>query len=212
METVAAADDFFALGGTSLLAVRLARALAETLEAEVPVDLLLTTSTVGGLAARIAASRASRGAGAPDERPEQPCLVPLQPEGTRRPLFLVHQVGGHVFSFRALARRMAPHRPLYALRSRGLMAGESPCEGIAEMAAHYLDLVREAQPRGPYLLGGASMGGLVALEMARRLAAAGEVVLQLVLMDVPCRAPAGPTAHRGAPRPGAAGGRGASGR
>jgi amino acid adenylation domain-containing protein len=173
-------DDFFDLGGSSLMAVQLSARLRQTLGAELPASALLEDSTVAALAERIAAAR-------PGEEPRPSCLVRLRAEGTRRPLFLVHQVGGHVYSFRALARALPPGRPLYGLRSRGLEEEEEPLACVEQMADFYLGLVREAQPQGPYLLGGASMGGLVALEMAHRLRAAGEDVPLLTLMDTPCR-------------------------
>ena len=80
----------------------------------------------------------------------------------------------------------------------GLEEGEEPFSRVEEMAEHYLELVREAQPAGPYRIGGASMGGMVAFEMAHRLREAGETVELLALMDTPCgeqmpkRPPTGP--------------------
>ncbi|HEX3530432.1 MAG TPA: thioesterase domain-containing protein, partial [Thermoanaerobaculia bacterium] len=123
--------------------------------------------------------------GAP-ERPRS-SLVRLQAGAPgRRPLFLVHQVGGHVFTFRALARELGAAQPVYGLRAQGLEAAEEPLGSAEEMAALYLRLVREAQPAGPYRIGGASMGGMVAFEMAHQLTAAGEEVELLTLMDTPC--------------------------
>jgi thioesterase domain-containing protein len=98
----------------------------------------------------------------------------------------VHQVGGHVFTFRALARDLGAAQPVYGLRARGLEAGEEPLGSAEEMAALYLRLLREVQPAGPYRIGGASMGGMVAFEMAHQLTAAGEEVELLTLMDTPC--------------------------
>ncbi|HEX7184605.1 MAG TPA: amino acid adenylation domain-containing protein [Thermoanaerobaculia bacterium] len=177
--------DFFDLGGSSLMAVQLAARLRQTLGAELAASTLLEASTVAALAEKIASS--ANGESRPEDRPRPSCLVRLRTGGDRRPLFLVHQVGGHVYSFRALARALSPGRPLYGLRSRGLEEGEEPLTRIEEMADLYIELLREAQPKGPYLVGGASMGGLVALEMAHRLRAAGEEVPLITLMDTPCR-------------------------
>jgi amino acid adenylation domain-containing protein len=177
-------DDFFDLGGSSLMAVQLSARLRQTLGAELGASALLEVSTVEALAERIAAAGGDR----PSAEAARPwCLVRLRAGESGRPLFLVHQVGGHVYSFRALARALSPGRPLYGLRSRGLEEGEEPLAHIEEMADLYIGLLREAQPKGPYLVGGASMGGLVALEMAHRLRAAGEEVPLLALMDTPCR-------------------------
>ncbi|HYQ84678.1 MAG TPA: alpha/beta fold hydrolase, partial [Rubrobacter sp.] len=122
----------------------------------------------------------------------------LQAGDGRRPLFMVHQVGGNVYTFRALGKALGADQPLYGLRSLGLEEGEEPFARVEEMAEHYLKLVREVQPAGPYRIGGASMGGMVAFEMAHRLRAAGAAVELLTLMDTPCgeqmpkRPPTGP--------------------
>jgi thioesterase domain-containing protein len=107
----------------------------------------------------------------------------------RPPLFAVHQVGGHVFSFRPLAKALGAAQPFYGLRSRGLEPGEGePLASVEAMAEHFLALVREVQPAGPYRLLGASMGGMIAFEMAHRLREAGDEVALLALQDTPCGA------------------------
>jgi len=178
-------DDFFDLGGSSLMGVQLAARLGERFGVELRGDYLLEAPTLAELAALVDEHAAASEEGAP--RPAASCLVRLQKTAGRRPpLFLVHQVGGHVYTFRPLVRELGGDQPLYALRSRGIEPGEEPITTIEEMAAHYLDLVRQEQRDGPYFLGGASMGGMVAFEMARRLTAAGEEVALLTLMDTPC--------------------------
>jgi amino acid adenylation domain-containing protein len=175
-------DDFFDLGGSSLLAVQLGSRLGQLLGLDLPAGFLLEASTVRDLAALVEARRSGV---VGDARPT--CLVRLQAGAPgRRPLFLVHQVGGHVFTFRALARVLGPDQPLYGLRSRGLEGDEEPFSRVEEMAEHDLALVRGVQPAGPYRIGGASMGGMVAFEMAHRLHAAGEEVELLTLLDTPC--------------------------
>jgi thioesterase domain-containing protein len=107
-------------------------------------------------------------------------LVGLQTGGSQRPFFFVHPVGGSVFCYTELARALGPDQPVY-----GLQASEegSPAT-LEDMAAGYLDALRALQPQGPYRLGGWSMGGIVAFEMARQLAARGEEVEQLAVLDV----------------------------
>ncbi|MFP5287320.1 MAG: thioesterase domain-containing protein, partial [Thermoanaerobaculia bacterium] len=173
-------DDFFELGGSSLMAVQLGSRLRQALHVELPGDFLFQASTLAGLAELVSRLRQ------PGERPRSSCLVPLQKGNGRRPLFLVHQVGGDVYTFRALAQALGKDQPLYGLRSMGLEDGEEPFASVEEMAEHYLGLLREAQPAGPYRIGGASMGGMVAFEIAHRLRAAGETVELLTLMDTPC--------------------------
>ncbi len=167
-------DDFFALGGHSLLAVRLMAQVERATGVRLPLALLFTASTVEGLATEL------RRGQVPGERSP---LVPIRPGGSRTPLFLVHPVGGNVLAYAALARHLGPEQPVYALRSRGLADGEEPAGTVEEMAADYLRALREVQPAGPYRIGGWSMGGVVAFEMARQLEAAGEPVATLALID-----------------------------
>jgi thioesterase domain-containing protein/acyl carrier protein len=179
----AAEDDFFDLGGSSLMAVQLGARLREISGVELPSDFLLQASTPAALAALVESRRAAAESG---EAPVSSSLVPLRKSGSRTPLFLVHQVGGNVYSYRALTKELPAAQPIYALRSPGLEPGEETLGSVEEMAERYLELVRETQPRGPYRIGGASMGGMIAFEMAHRLTDAGEVVELLTLMDSPC--------------------------
>ncbi|HEU0076741.1 MAG TPA: alpha/beta fold hydrolase, partial [Longimicrobiaceae bacterium] len=174
VERVGVRDNFFALGGHSLLAVRLMARVEQATGARLPLAALFTASTVEQLAREL-----RRGGAGDDASP----LVPIRPEGHRTPLFLVHPVGGDVLAYAALARHLDPGQPVYGLRSRGLAAGGEPARTVEEMARDYLAAVREARPAGPYRLGGWSMGGVVAFEMARQLEAAGERVERLVLVD-----------------------------
>ncbi len=180
LERIGIHDDFFELGGSSVSALRLASRLRQELGAELPPHALLARPTIAGLAEELA--RAGHGEERLEEKASS-CLVPLQPRGTRVPLFLVHPAGGHVYLFRQLAEELGEDQPLYGIRARGLEAGEALLPTVEEMAAHYLEELRAFRPRGPYLLGGSSMGGMIAYEMAQRLVAEGEEVPLLALID-----------------------------
>ncbi|EYF03728.1 non-ribosomal peptide synthetase [Chondromyces apiculatus] len=173
-------DDFFTLGGHSLLAVRLEARIRQRLDRDVPVSTLFQAPTIDQLARKLRQQ-------APP-LPRSP-LVAVQPRGERTPFFCVHPVGGSVLCYVDLARRLGLDRPFYGLRSPGLHGERAPCEDISEMAALYLEAMRERQPRGPYLLGGWSMGGSIAFEMARMLLAEGEHVALLALIDSHALAP-----------------------
>ncbi|GAA1548454.1 hypothetical protein GCM10009678_33910 [Actinomadura kijaniata] len=108
----------------------------------------------------LARPRAARRAASP--------LVPLRASGTKPPLFLVHAAGGSVAPYVPLAALLGDDQPVHALEDPGLHGGDVEARGLPDLAAAYLDAVRQVQPDGPLRLGGWSVGGAVALEMARR--------------------------------------------
>jgi len=109
--------------------------------------------------------------------------VAIQPGGSKRPLFLVHPAGGHVFPYVHLAQFLGPDQPCYGLQARGLEDEQDPHTRIEDMAAYYVQALQTVQPTGPYLLGGWSMGGVIAFEMAQQLHAQGQRVALLALLD-----------------------------
>jgi len=109
--------------------------------------------------------------------------VAIQPNGSRTPFFCVHGLGGTVYRYRDLVRHLGPDQPFYALQSRALDGAQWPHSQIEEMACDYILQIKSVQPRGPYLLGGWSFGGLVAFEMARQFEAQGEPVALVVALD-----------------------------
>ncbi|QRO01345.1 amino acid adenylation domain-containing protein [Archangium violaceum] len=165
-------SNFFELGGHSLLAMRLQARLREETGKTVPVAALFQAPTVEELAAWLGQSSNPASA-----------LVPLKADGSRRPFFCVHPVGGSVLAYNDLARLLAPEQPLYGLQAPGLEGECEPLASIEELAAFHLEAVRSVQPAGPYLLGGWSLGGVVAFEMARQLEQRGERVALLALFD-----------------------------
>jgi thioesterase domain-containing protein len=119
-------------------------------------------------------------------------LVGIQPGGSQRPFFCVHPVGGNVLCYAGLARHLGPDQPFYGLQHPGLYGALEPFTRIETMAMYYLDAIRAVQPEGPYLLGGWSLGSIIAFEMARQLRAQGQAVAALVLLDPPRPTPAPP--------------------
>ncbi|MEE8525380.1 MAG: amino acid adenylation domain-containing protein [Thermoanaerobaculia bacterium] len=171
---VGRSDDFFTLGGHSLLAVRLVARIERQLGRRLPVASLFHSSTVESLAHLLRAD-AKIAADSP--------LVAISPRGNRRPLFLVHGVRGSAFSFVPLSYGLDSEQPLYAFQSAALIEGLEADLTIAAMASRYLELMQTVQPTGPYRLGGWSMGGMVAFEIAQQLAKRGEKVALLALLD-----------------------------
>ena len=167
-------QDYFELGGNSLLAVRLFDRIAQVFNVKLPLSTLIGTRTIEELACILRGNVA-----VPDWSP----LVEIQPGRARPRFFCAHGAGGNVLIYRDLARRVGSDQPFYGLQSQGL-DGERPIlTRIESMAALYVKEIQKVQPRGPYFLGGYCMGGTVALEMAQQLKAQGEQVALLALFD-----------------------------
>jgi thioesterase domain-containing protein/acyl carrier protein len=174
LDEIGTDDDFFDLGGDSLLALELVTEIERIFGRSLSLPQLAEASTLDAMA-RLVEDRAGAG--------PAPCLVPFQPDGAKIPLFLVHGLGGGVIEMRGLARSLDPDRPVFAFQARGLDGISRPLRSIEAMAETYLAELRRVRPEGPYLLGGYSMGGVVAYEMAQRLTAAGRSLAGLVLID-----------------------------
>jgi len=178
-------DDYFALGGDSLSAMRLAGAIERAFDRRLPPGLLFEAPTIELLARRL---RARQHIG------PQSSLVPLAAGSTGQPLFLVHQIDGDVIHYRELAEQIsappiaaqpvAAPRTVYGLQAPGVEDRATPLESIEALAAHYLREIRALQPHGPYALAGHSAGGLIAFEMAQQLHIEGERVEPLVILDI----------------------------
>jgi acetoacetyl-CoA synthetase len=166
-------DDFFDLGGTSLMALRLFEAIHERMGVELPISTLVYARTPAALAEVI------------DGPAEQwgPPLVLLRPGSGGRPLFMVHTIVGDVLTLRVLALALRGDRPVYGLQPRGLNPSEEPQNRVEDIAATHVEAMRSVQPAGPYAIAGYSFGALVAFELARVLARDGDEVEWLGLID-----------------------------
>ena len=168
-------DDFFHLGGHSLIGVRLLTKLKKIYQVNLELAVLFEARTVRQFADVI-------------RKLEQPTnseytLVPIQPNGSRVPFFCVHGVGGGVLNYEAIAKALGPDQPFYAFRSLLLAQGNIRETTIQELASAYIKEMRFLLPQGPYLIGGGSFGGIVAFEMAQQLYAQGAEPALLVLFD-----------------------------
>jgi amino acid adenylation domain-containing protein len=170
-------DNFFDLGGHSLAAIALLARVAKATGQSLAMTTLFQAPTVAQLAALL------RGEGAASRLP--PAIVNLQPLGSRPPVFLVPELEATAFNLVKLIRFMGVERPVYGLQPRGFEDGQRPFRTIPETAAYSVEAVRAVRPSGPYLLAGLCHGGTVAFEMARQLAAAGETIGGLYLVDLP---------------------------
>jgi Thioesterase domains of type I polyketide synthases or non-ribosomal peptide synthetases len=174
LHPISVTSNFFDLGGSSLAAMTFLIRVQEQFQQELPLNALFETATVEEIAGIL--RRES------DTRSQSP-LVALQAQGSHRPFFCVHAVGGSPLSYIELARALGGEQPFYGFEARGLNGGAEPLETIEEMAAYYLEALRDRQPQGPYALGGWSFGGIVAFEMAQQLQNQGQEVALLAMLD-----------------------------
>jgi thioesterase domain-containing protein/acyl carrier protein len=180
VERVGLDDDFFALGGHSLVGVRLFVKIKKTYRVDLELAVLFEARTVRQLAAVI--SKLQQAPEVADNKVWS-SLVAIQPNGTRVPLFCFHAVGGDVLFYQQLAKALGNDQPFYAFQSPLITRVDMLEISIEEMAATYVKEMREFYPQGPYLVGGASYGGVIAFEMARQLDAQGVKPALLVLFD-----------------------------
>ena len=167
-------QNYFDLGGNSLLAVRLFARIQKEFSVSLPLATLFEAQTIAELAEIL--DRRARNAGWSP-------LVTIQPSGSRPPFFCIHGGGGSVLIYRALSQHLGSDQPFYGLESQGLDGQRPLLTRIEDMAELYVRELRRVQPHGPYFLGGYCMGGTVALEMAQRLIDLGEKVALLALFD-----------------------------
>lgn len=187
LKKISVRDDFFDLGGDSILSMRIV-AHARKAGLEFSPSLLFTHPTIHQLAQYLTESKSAT---------SWSCLVPIKRSGNKAPLFLVHHGGGGIFGYAELARQLDPDRPIYGLQEPGLENGQKFPDSIEEIARLYVKEIRTIQPQGPYSIGGFCFGGVVAYEMAQNLARLGETVGLLILIDALAPiAPAPPDLNR----------------
>jgi amino acid adenylation domain-containing protein len=179
LDTVGRDDDFFLLGGDSLLSVELEFRLAEAFG--VQVGDFHRGATVASIASTV--RRSGDDATASSQR--FPVLIPLWTQGRAPPLFLVHGRHGQAFVSPHFMRLLGDDQPVWAFQARGLDGTSVPHASVENMAAEYLAELRKVCARGPYFLGSLCAGVYIVAVMARTLRAAGEEVLPLLLLDPP---------------------------
>ncbi|MEU1448282.1 amino acid adenylation domain-containing protein [Streptomyces mirabilis] len=167
-------DNFFDLGGNSLSAMRMVARIEQTGGRAVRPAAVFQAPTVGQLAALLSEEDATG-----DASP----LVTLRGGGAGAPVFLVHPIGGNVLCYAGLCDELGSDRPVHGLVARGLSGDEVPRDRIEAMAASYLAALPKATTDRPFLLAGWSMGGAVALEMARQFLRSTGRPLPVVMLD-----------------------------
>ncbi|MFD0279799.1 amino acid adenylation domain-containing protein, partial [Kitasatospora sp. NPDC127111] len=168
-------DSFFELGGDSITSIQLVSRIRSVLGVKIGNRSVFETPTVARLSEKLGSGQGGDGF---------EVLLPLRTGGDRHPLFCVHGAGGLSWPYSSLLKHIGAEYPVYGLQARGLDGtDERIARSVEEMAADYVEQIRSVQPAGPYHLVGWSFGGIVAHEVAVRLAEAGERVALLANLD-----------------------------
>ncbi|TRU99279.1 MAG: acyltransferase domain-containing protein [Microcystis wesenbergii Mw_QC_B_20070930_S4] len=177
LESLDVKDNFFDLGGDSLLAIQLISQLNKQFQVQLNQNQLMKSPTVATLALMIEQARSGeRGA-------SNASLVEIQPKGNKRPLFCIHPAGGNVFCYLNLVNYLGSEQPIYGLEDPNLFLEEKRHFTFLEKAQYYMKLIQTVQNKGPFLLLGYSYGGNMAFEIALQFEKQGHQVLFLGLID-----------------------------
>jgi amino acid adenylation domain-containing protein len=185
LEQVGVQDNFFEVGGQSLLGIQVITKLRELLKTEVPHRVIMQAPTIEQLAIWLETNQSQTTAPQQQQSP----LVLLQPRGELQPVFLVHPMDGSVMCYQHLAMQFGGTRPVYGLEAPARLGLEKPFDRMETMAKYFIDHIRSVQPEGPYVIGGWSFGGIVAYEIVAQLLERKQSVRNLFMLDA--SAPAG---------------------
>jgi amino acid adenylation domain-containing protein len=177
IQPIGITDNFFDLGGHSLIALQLLAQIERTWEKCLLLATLLESPTIAELANVL-------------RQEEDPIvwspLVLLKAGGAKPPLFCIHPMGGNLFGYYDLAKKMDADRSIYGLQAKGTDGKSRPLDRIEDMASYFIRSIQIIQPNGPYFLLGYSFGGTIAFEIARQLVDQGRKVAFLGLLDTRC--------------------------
>jgi thioesterase domain-containing protein/acyl carrier protein len=175
LQSVDGEDDFFALGGDSLVAAALISEIERRFGIGLSISILMEAPTPAALAAALLDATRDR---------FSRTLVPVQTYGKGPTVFCVHGLDGESFFPHRLKDALGQDRPIYGFRAYGLEEGESPYATVEAIAGSYVVTAIETQPEGPYIvLGHCGIGAMIAWEMARGLLASGRQVTGLIVLD-----------------------------
>jgi amino acid adenylation domain-containing protein len=167
VKPISVTENFFDLGGHSLQAAVLTARIKSQIGTAIPLGMVFAAPTIEKMALALREKLEFTTSGS---------IVPMQEKGTWPPLFMVSGIGGHVFTFLKLSKLLGNDYPIYGIKAIGVDGKQRSPDTIEESARQYVKEIVALRPVGPYLLGGYSYGGLVALEIAIQLQALGKQV------------------------------------
>ncbi|HTE28642.1 condensation domain-containing protein [Flavitalea sp.] len=174
LQPIGVNEDFFDLGGTSIIAIRLFTEIEKRFQKKLQPISLLNHRTVEALSKFIAEE---------NKEAKFSSLVPLRASGSKRPVFCLHAGGGHVFFYKDLAKHLGSDQPVYALQRLGVDDITQAAQDIESTASYYLGEIRKVQPRGPYSLLAYCFSISICWEMVRQLQEAGDSTSIIAMID-----------------------------
>ena len=166
-------SNFFEMGGHSIMAVNVMIKIEKITGVRIPLSALFQHSTIEKFAKLLKI----------EDKIISEHLVPMNPNGSKNPLFIVHGAGLNVLNFAHLINHFDEDQPIYGFQGIGSNGYENWFESIEAMASQYIKSIIKVNPKGPYALAGFSFGGIVAFEIARQLKESGKTVSTIVLLD-----------------------------
>lgn len=166
-------DDFFAIGGNSMLAVTMLEQAEQLLGARIDLGQMMREPTIASIALGVNSSGSGES------------LVWLTARDGRAPIVLIHPIGGDIYCYRSLARRLAASGPVCAMRAAGLSGKDRNPDSVEGIAALYLEELRTLPEGAPIAICGWSFGAVVAFEMVRQSTAVDAPLLVLIDSEVP---------------------------
>jgi amino acid adenylation domain-containing protein len=168
VERVGVNDNFFELGGNSISAAFLFAKIKRKFHKSLPLVTIINAPTIYQLAIALKTTTETLSSSS--------SLVPIQPNGSKTPLFAVHAGAGNVLFYQRLSLHLGMDQPFYAFQAKGINGTELPLLKMDEMVNYYISELRKVQPEGPYYLAGYCFGADVTYEMAYQLAMQGEKI------------------------------------
>ncbi|MEB5477845.1 thioesterase domain-containing protein [Acinetobacter pollinis] len=166
---------FFELGGDSILTIMLIENIDKELNYQFNITSITSNSSINKMAKLISSESILE---------TSTNLIPLQTKGNKNPFFGIHPLFGLIYPYINLAKELGKERPFYAFQSKGYNKNETSPDNIESLAEGYITEMKKLQPVGPYSIGGWSFGAVVAYEMAQQLRNTGDIVENVILIDL----------------------------
>jgi amino acid adenylation domain-containing protein len=174
VENITLTDDFFDIGGNSIIAVQIIIRLEKEFGLPLPLASLFEYNTIHKIT-NLVQNRVILA--------QSRCLVPIRASGTKVPLYIIHGGGLAVFCFKDIAQELDPEQPVFALQAMGVDGLEKPLDTVEAIAERYISEILEQNPDGPYALAGYSLGGVIAFEIVKQFRAMGKTVTTFAMFD-----------------------------